>query len=273
MKNVIDKSHHQVPSPFKTKHTLERNMKKEHAYLREKNINSIAMAQKSSALSECCITSLTSSGIGSMKSSTVSVTTGSPTPTHFISGTLDTAVRPETCPYNTIEATGICSSKQLGHSQHMPEDSLEAKKTTISSNSDDMFNLTDVEDVDTSGIFSISETTPLKRNKVNSSQMSLEKEFIIPENILENDRVKSKRGNSANILSQIHNDSEKLEEQAYVPCLGKYDKAAQPHVIDEIDEIIEPIYQVIVENSSNSTVSKRERLSSESKTRRQGKFK
>ena len=272
MKNVIDKSHHQVSSPFKTKHTLERKIKKEHVYLREKNINSIAMAQKSTAFSDYCTTSLTSSGIGSMKSSTVSVTTGSPIPTHFISGMLDAAVRPETCPYYTTETTGICSSKQLGHSQHVPEDSLEAKKTTVSSNSDDMFNLTDVEDVDTSGIFSISETTPLKRNKVNSSQKSLEKEFIIPENILENDRVKSKRDNSENLISQIHNDSEKLEEQAYQPCFGKYDKAAQPHDVEEIEAIIEPIYQVVVENSSNPTMSKKERLSSESKTRRQGKF-
>ena len=272
MQNVIDKNHHQVSSPFKTKYTLERNLKKEHKYLREKNINSNAMAQKNAAKSEYCTTSLTSSGIGSMKSSTVSVTTGSPIPTHFITGMLDTAARPETCPYYTTETTGICSSKQLVHNQHMPEDSLEAKKTTISSNSDDMFNLTDVEDVDTSGIFSISETTPLKRKKVSSSQKSLEKDFIIPENILENDRIKSKRRSSANVSTQIHNDSKKLDEQTYEPCLGKYDIAVQPHAVEDIEEIIEPIYQVVLQTSSNSTVPKRERLTSESKTRRQGKL-
>ena len=272
MQNIIDKNHDQASSPFKTKYTHERNRKKEHKYLREKNINSNAMAQKNAAISEFCTTSLTSCGIGSMKSSTVSVTTGSPIPTHFIPGMLDTAARPETCPYYTTETTGICSSKQLVHNQHMPEDSLEAKKTTVSSNSDDMFNLTDVEDVDTSGIFSISETTPLKRKKVNSSQKSLEKEFTIPENILEKDRIKSKRGNSANVLTQNKNYSKKLEDQAYEPCLGQYDKAAQPHDVEEIEEIIEPIYHAVVQTSSNSTVSKRERLTSESKTRRQGKL-
>ena len=83
---------------------------------------------------------------------------------------------------------------------------------------------------------------------------------------------KSKRGNSANVLTQIHNDSKKLEEQGYEPCLGKYNKSSQPHDVEEIEEIIEPIYQLDVQTSSNSTVSKRERLTSESKTRRQGNF-
>ena len=272
-KNVIVSTHNPVSSVFKGKHMVERPSKRDQKEVEEKNSNLMALVHKKVASSEHCMTSLTSSGIGSMKSSTVSVTTGSPLPGHFILGTLDSMHRPDPCTSYATDVIGNCSSKHLDHCQVVEVASPEVKKTTVSSNSEDMFNLTDVDDVDTSGIFSISETTPIKKHKTTSSQKSHEKDYRIPENILENEVVNSKQNiSSKNTFSQNVNASEKYRGPICQPFSDTNQKAILTHEIGTIDGDFEPIQQIEVQNANTLNVVKRERLNSESQTRRKGMY-
>ena len=249
----------------------EKHSNRDQNDIKVKSINSMALAHKNVASSEHCMTSLTSSGIGSMKSSTVSVTTGSPLPGQFMLGTLETMARPDPCTSHSTDVIVNGSSKHLEHYPGVEVESLEVKKTTVSSNSDDMFNLTDVDDVDTSGIFSISETTPIKKHKATSSQRSHEKEYKIPENILENEVVNSLRNvSSKNTCSQSLDDTEQS-----VPESGSGRPEGEGHgksrVIDvKFDGDGRSIQQVQVQNSNTLNVVKRERQNSESQARRKG---
>ena len=223
--------------------------------------------------SDFCMTSLTSSGIGSMKSSTVSVTTsGSPMTCNLVSGTVDNTSREEKWKSKRGSATKCDSAHII---EDKPDDKIEAivsKQIIISSsNDDDVFNLTDVDDVDTSGIFSISETSPLKKCK-NPSQISLEKEPIIREDIFEVNRVDS-ADYTPNYKYEEAFDSEKFREK--VPNLfPANNKEILPfHNKNNFrDDCVTPMDKVNLEGQNNVMPGKRERLDSDSQNRRKGKI-
>ena len=222
--------------------------------------------------SDFCMTSLTSSGIGSMKSSTVSVTTGgSPMPCHLVSGAVDTTYREEKWKSKRGSAIKCESTELIKEKSDTKVESSVCKKVIIpSSNDEDALNLTDVEDVDTSGIFSISETSPLKKCK-NPSQISLEKEPIIQEDIFEVNRVDS----------DAYTLNYKYEDAFHAENLGETVPSDIPENNKEIlpfhnknfrDDHVTPMDKVNIEPQNNLMPGKRERLDSDSQNRRKGKL-
>ena len=216
--------------------------------------------------SDFCMTSLTSSGIGSMKSSTISVTTGSPMHIHLPSGQVDTAPR-----QNQPKAALVGVSE---HYIHDPKDdncyaNIEltlTKRMPIANNGDETCNLTDIEDVDTSGIFSLSETSPLKKHK-HPSQSPLEKDSESRRNVCDENTIAIK----ADVTSEF-NDIIEVEcvENAPKPTKGNL-KEKQP--IQNNKSSVRALTSVENKNlqRSNSSMGvKRERLDSENEVRRKG---
>ena len=118
-------------------------------------------------MADNCVTSPTSSGIGSMKSSTVSVTMGSPPiRNHLINSGLDAGKRQQ-----KLHGKGQNSDSSpnrlwnRGDKRmivHEGPSVVHMRGNCV--NDDEIFQLTDAEDADTSGIFSMSEATPQKKN-------------------------------------------------------------------------------------------------------------
>ena len=219
------------------------------------NVKPLSSHQINNAPSDFCMTSLTSSGIGSMKSSTLSVTTGSPMPIHFTSGIVEEYkvaipditenVIPK--PTETVHKTTIAPT-------------VPKKLAVINSNDD----ITDVEDVDTSGIFSISESSPLKKSK-STSQVSLQNDAKMSKNVVE--------GNSTNAVFRITNtlqNNPELEKDNNALNASNCNNKEKVPFRNEFTGRITPQDTAALQKLNSAMVIKKERLESEEQNRRKG---
>ena len=139
---------------------------------------------KNVTMPDNCVTSPTSSGIGSMKSSTVSVTMGSPPIRNHLTNTgSDNGKRHHKLHDKNQKAdaspTRLWSREDKQMIVHKAPSVVH--RTANYTNDDEIFQLTDAEDADTSGIFSMSEATPQKKHNSSVSQ-SKKKGYTYNEN-------------------------------------------------------------------------------------------
>ena len=139
---------------------------------------------KNVSMQDNCVTSPTSSGIGSMKSSTVSVTMGSPPIRNHLSNSGADYGRRHHRLHGKNKRPDASPNRLWSREEKqmiVHEASFVVHRNTNYTNDDEIFQLTDAEDADTSGIFSMSEATPQKKNNSIVSQ-SKKKGYTFNEN-------------------------------------------------------------------------------------------
>ena len=224
---------------------------------------------KNVSMPDNCVTSPTSSGIGSMKSSTVSVTMGSPPIRNHLTNTgLDNGKRhhkmhgknqkPDASPTRLWNR----GEKQM----IVHESSSVVHRPANYTNDDEIFQLTDAEDADTSGIFSMSEATPQKKNH-SSVPQSKKKGYTFNENF-EKIKIADSCRDKINAPDQII--IKEIPKDTLSPISDNCSGKTSPLYRQPSSDRATPSDKSNLQIPCTGMGIKRERLDSESQSRRKG---
>ena len=171
--------------PERTKYlsTHAKYSKDEQVDVENLNFQSLSYKQTQNLPTDCDVTSLTSSKIGSMKSSLVSVVAGSQMIANFANENIESLSKHEsnthTIPNKDKNKISSGTEKGIETKEVRVKATFNAVPTSITDTI-----LTDAEDADTSGVFSISESTPNKKPNA-TSHLSIENISNTPSTLLE----------------------------------------------------------------------------------------
>ena len=216
-----------------------------------------------------CVTSPTSSGIGSMKSSTVSVTMGSPPiRNHLKNSGSDSGKRNHNLrgknPKPDASPTHLWSREEKQMIVH--ESPSVVHRTGNYTNDDEIFQLTDAEDADTSGIFSMSEATPQKKNHSSVSQTK-KKGYTFNENF-EKIKISDSCRDKINSPDQII--VKEIPKDTLSPISDNCSGKTSPLYRQPSSDRATPSDKGNLQIPNTGMGIKRERLDSESQSRRKG---
>ena len=225
---------------------------------------------KNVSMPDNCVTSPTSSGIGSMKSSTVSVTMGSPPiRNHLTNGGLDNGQRHHKL--HTKNQKPDASLIRLWNREDkqiiVHEAPSVVHRTAHYTNDDEIFQLTDAEDADTSGIFSMSEATPQKKNNSSVSQ-SNKKGYTFNENF---EKIKIADSCRDKISAPDQIIVKEVTKDTLSPISDNCSGKTSPLYRQPSSDRATPSDKSNLQIPNTGMGIKRERLDSESQSRRKGK--